>query len=385
MQHYPPNIENDPIRNQLQLRKDEPEQRIGNNPFLKGGSTAERSVREASWGGEAKSMGNLFNPTPRTATERGAMPETAVGRENIFQDNHNPPPRAPGHQGGRETFSMQSGDRPTTLNTQAVPVRETFTKTPSTEGRTITEDYNTRDTDTRANVHGDILEKDKKIQELEFQLKQMVAEKKGGPDTKNTLLTKFEDECTMLKEKLKQIESEFKDKSLNLQKLEFERFSYKDKLNNVQKYEGDIKDLSLKLKQESEKNEGMINKLYLLKESKEEGDETISELTKELSLLNKSKVKDTEIISQLNEDLIFEKQRAIKNKVSKKTSAKLSSSIKEERGSKYKNPKLKGMISKYVKDVSGETIDDIFIKMKIDENATITKELISRIISEIKQ
>jgi hypothetical protein len=45
MQHYQPNIENDPIRNPLQLRKDEPDQRIGNNPFLKGGSTAERSVR----------------------------------------------------------------------------------------------------------------------------------------------------------------------------------------------------------------------------------------------------------------------------------------------------------------------------------------------------
>jgi hypothetical protein len=35
--------------------------------------------------------------------------------------------------------------------------------------------------------------------------------------------------------------------------------------------------------------------------------------------------------------------------------------------------------------VNGKTIDDTFIKMKIDENATITKDLISRIIYEIKQ
>ena len=52
---------------------------------------------------------------------------------------------------------------------------------------------------------------------------------------------------------------------------------------------------------------------------------------------------------------------------------------------KYKNDKLKNIITKYVVNVSDNQIDDVFIKLKINENMEITKELISKIIFEVKQ
>ena len=43
------------------------------------------------------------------------------------------------------------------------------------------------------------------------------------------------------------------------------------------------------------------------------------------------------------------------------------------------------MISKYVSNIEEEIVDNVFIKLKITENTTITKELISEIILELKQ
>ena len=51
---------------------------------------------------------------------------------------------------------------------------------------------------------------------------------------------------------------------------------------------------------------------------------------------------------------------------------------------KYKNDKLKSIISKHVID-KNDYIDDIFIKFKINQTTVITKDLISRIIFELKQ
>ena len=52
---------------------------------------------------------------------------------------------------------------------------------------------------------------------------------------------------------------------------------------------------------------------------------------------------------------------------------------------KYKNDRLKDLICKHNLNVNNDKVDDIFIKMKIVEDVNITKDLISKIIYELKQ
>jgi hypothetical protein len=206
----------------------------------------------------------------------------------------------------------------------------------------FTENYNRTD-----GLNQEMIEKDKRIQELEFKLQQ----------------------------------------------IEFEKDSFKNKLGIVKKYEEENKILTLKLKDEYEKNKEIVNlknKLSLFKKSKGEDDRIISELRKKLNsmeLENDEGISlnlmdtietitndddDDEEIKEINYDEIYKKTIEVENTRNKNLH-------------KYKNDKLKGIITKYLVNVNDNYIDDIFIKLKINENMEITKELISKIIFEIKQ
>ena len=102
----------------------------------------------------------------------------------------------------------------------------------------FTDNYNRNDY-----LNQEMIEKDKKIQELEFKLQQ----------------------------------------------IEFENESFKNKLGIIEKYEKDNKELVLKLRQEYEKNKDIIflkNKLSLFEKSKKEDDKLISELKKKLNVID---------------------------------------------------------------------------------------------------
>ena len=201
----------------------------------------------------------------------------------------------------------------------------------------FTDNYNRNDY-----LNQEMIEKDKKIQELEFKLQQ----------------------------------------------IEFENESFKNKLGIIEKYEKDNKELVLKLRQEYEKNKDIIflkNKLSLFEKSKKEDDKLISELKKKLNVIDLKNeegitldiideidnVSDDEEIKDIDYDEIYQKTLEEEKK----------RNINLER---YKNDKLKNIISKHNINKS-ETIDNIFIKYKIDETTRITKELISKIIYELRQ
>jgi|TARA_B110000967_G_scaffold200750_1_gene237033 hypothetical protein len=276
-QHYPTNIDNDPIRANILLRNNDP---IRNNTQV--------DSRESERG-------------------NGVMP-----RKNLFNMMKN--------KGNDTTFNSSNNQQHPDIYRENI----------------FTENYNRNDS-----LNEEMIEKDKRIQELEFKLQQ----------------------------------------------IEFEKESFKNKLGIIKKYEEDNKNLSLKLKQEYEKNKEMIiiqNKLSLFEKSKGVDDKIISELTKKLNETENDEeialnvidtidvASDDEEIKDIDYDEIYKKTLEAENK-------------RNLNLDRYKNDKLKGMISKYLKNVNGKTIDDTFIKMKIDENATITKDLISRIIYEIKQ
>ena len=276
-QHYPTNIDNDPIRANILLRNNDP---IRNNTQV--------DSRESERG-------------------KGVMP-----RKNLFNMMKN--------KGNDTTFNSSNNQQHPDIYRENI----------------FTENYNRNDS-----LNEEMIEKDKRIQELEFKLQQ----------------------------------------------IEFEKESFKNKLGIIKKYEEDNKNLSLKLKQEYEKNKEMIiiqNKLSLFEKSKGVDDKIISELTKKLNETENDEeialnvidtidvASDDEEIKDIDYDEIYKKTLEAENK-------------RNLNLDRYKNDKLKGMISKYLKNVNGKTIDDTFIKMKIDENATITKDLISRIIYEIKQ
>ena len=276
-QHYPTNIDNDPIRANILLRNNDP---IRNN--------TQADSRESERG-------------------NGVMP-----RKNLFNMMKN--------KGNDTTFNSSNNQQHPDIYRENI----------------FTENYNRNDS-----LNEEMIEKDKRIQELEFKLQQ----------------------------------------------IEFEKESFKNKLGIIKKYEEDNKNLSLKLKQEYEKNKELIiiqNKLSLFEKSKGVDDKIISELTKKLNETENDEeialnvidtidvASDDEEIKDIDYDEIYKKTLEAENK-------------RNLNLDRYKNDKLKGMISKYLKNVNGKTIDDTFIKMKIDENATITKDLISRIIYEIKQ
>lgn len=192
-------------------------------------------------------------------------------------------------------------------------------------------------------LNNEIVEKDKKIQELEFKLQQ----------------------------------------------IEIEKDSFKNKLGIIKKYEEDNKDLSLKLKKEYEKNKEIImlrNKLSLFEQTKKEDDKVISELKRKVNIIenendeeitlnifeeNNSENED-EGIKELDYDEIY--KQTLENE--KKRNIQLK---------KYKNDRLKDLICKHNVNINKNRVDDIFIKMKIVENVNITKDLISKIIYELKQ
>ena len=203
----------------------------------------------------------------------------------------------------------------------------------------FTENYNRND-----GLNEEMIEKDKRIQELEFKLQQ----------------------------------------------IEHEKDSFKNKLGIIKKYEEDNKNLSMKLRQEYEKNKEIINlknKLSLFEKSKKTDDKIISELRKKLNIIESDEHEEG-IILNINDTTNNDSEdEGIKDidydEIYKKT-------LEEESKrtlnlEKFKNDKLKNIISKYIIGIGDEGIDNIFIKYKIDEKTEITKELISKIISELKQ
>ncbi len=201
----------------------------------------------------------------------------------------------------------------------------------------FTENYNRND-----GLNEEMIEKDKKIQELEFKLQQ----------------------------------------------IEHEKDTFKNKLGIIKKYEEDNKDLSIKLRNEYEKNKELVilkNKLSLFEKSKEEDDKIISELSKKLNIIN---TEDEEgIIFNIKDDNNDSDDEEIKDidydEIYKQTLEAESKRVLSLE--KFKNDKLKNIISKYIVGIEEDNIDNIFIKYKIDEQTEITKELISGIISELKQ
>ena len=202
----------------------------------------------------------------------------------------------------------------------------------------FTENYNRND-----GLSEEMIEKDKKIQELEFKLQQS----------------------------------------------EFEKDSFKNKFGIIKKYEEETKTLSLKLRQEYEKNKELVilkNKLSIFEQSKKDDDKIISELRKKLKMSEYENEEGITLDLMGQVDNGSDEDEEIKDidyeDIYKKTlEAENKRNINLD---KYNNDKLKSIIKKYV-NAGNDSIDDVFIKMKIDENVTITKELISRIISELKQ
>ena len=128
------------------------------------------------------------------------------------------------------------------------------------------------------------------------------------------------------------------------------------------------------------------NKISLFEQTKKEDDKIISELKRKVNIIenendegitlnifeeNNSENED-EGIKELDYDEIY--KQTLENE--KKRNIQLK---------KYKNDRLKDLICKHNLNVNNDKVDDIFIKMKIVEDVNITKDLISKIIYELKQ
>lgn len=186
--------------------------------------------------------------------------------------------------------------------------------------------------DRSSSMNIDIIEKDKKIQSLNFKLKQ--------------------------------------------NEIEFDRL--KKELDVVDQLKNENKLLQTKLNQEYEKNKEIItlkNKLdfiekqnKLLKDKIKNKDNSDSEETSdEDESESESESEDDNIeeivTDQYNYDMVLKKM------------------MKEKEI--YKNNKLKEIICKHKKDVNGSKLDNIFIQMKITEKTNISKELITNIIMKL--
>lgn len=202
----------------------------------------------------------------------------------------------------------------------------------------FTENYNRND-----GLNDEMIEKDKKIQELEFKLQQ----------------------------------------------IEHEKDSFKNKLGIIKKYEEDNKELSMKLRNEYEKNKEIVilkNKISLFEKSKKEDDKIISELRKNLNIIENEN--EEGIIFNINDNETNEEEDEEIKDIDYEQIYKQTLEAESKRNialEKFKNDKLKNIISKYMLGIGDEIIDNIFIKYKINEKTEITKELISKIISELKQ
>ena len=199
----------------------------------------------------------------------------------------------------------------------------------------FSENYNRND-----GLSEEMIEKDKKIQELEFKLQQ----------------TEYE------------IDGFYK-------------------LGMIKKYEEENRSLSLKLREEYEKNKEIVllkNKITFFEKAKKEDNKIIKNLKEKINLIeseNEEGITFTDIIDDDNDEdpIVEEEIKSIDyEEIYKKT-------LEEEakNNEKYKNDKLKTIICKYVGDKNSSKIDEIFIRMKIEEDIEITKTLITTIIKEL--
>lgn len=199
----------------------------------------------------------------------------------------------------------------------------------------FSENYNRND-----NFGEEVIEKDKKIQELEFKLQQ----------------------------------------------IELEKDSFKSKMELIKQYERDNNNLSLRLKQEHEKNKENVilkNRIAMLEKEKKNDDKLIKELKQRiikledsndegitLDIQEKGGDEEDEEIKELDYDEIYKKTLEEENK-------------KTVMDHEYKNEKLRIILSKYIENLDEDKLDILFFEMKIKETTQITKELISEIIQNI--
>ena len=177
----------------------------------------------------------------------------------------------------------------------------------------------------------------------------------------------------MMKKDKKIQELQFK-----MKQVEFEKDSMKGKLNVIKQYEEEIKNLSHKLREEYDKNKELVvlkNQIKLLEKDKKNDQKIISDLHKKLeidtpeeegitlNIFDEEKDSDEEEIKEIDYDEIYKKTL-------------------QEHGlnEKYKNEKLKTIISKYLPTIDNSKIDNIFIEMKVDPTTEINKELITSIL-----
>ena len=192
-----------------------------------------------------------------------------------------------------------------------------------------------------------------------------------------------------LSEDLVKKDKKIQELEFKIQQLEFEKDSFKSKMELLKKYERDINHLSLRLKEEHNKNKELIilkNKVDLLEKEKVKNRGKIKDL--EIKLFNKDDSNNEGIsididIKEENEEEEEEEEEGIKDlnyeEIYKKT-------LKENENllNKYKNETLKSLILKHLKNIDDSKIESLFIEMKITEETKITKTLISEIIKNIK-
>ena len=196
----------------------------------------------------------------------------------------------------------------------------------------FSQDYNRNDGLTQ-----EMMEKDKKIQELQFQMKQV----------------------------------------------EFEKDSMKGKLDVIKQYEEEIKILSYKLREEYEKNKELVmlkNQIKLLEKDKKNDQKIINDLQKKLNIDTPEEEGITLNIFDEEKDTEEEEIKEIDyDEIYKKTLQE------QESNEKYKNEKLKTIISKYLPKIDDSKIDNIFIEMKIEPTTEINKELIKTIVRSLNE
>ena len=127
-----------------------------------------------------------------------------------------------------------------------------------------------------------------------------------------------------LSEEMIEKDKKIQELEFKLQQIEFEKDSFKNKLGIVKKYEEENKVLSLKLREEYEKNKEIVNlknKVSLFEKSKKEDDRIISELRKKINTIELEKdegitlnvmdtienVSDDEEIKEIDYDEIYKK------------------------------------------------------------------------------
>lgn len=191
-----------------------------------------------------------------------------------------------------------------------------------------------------------------------------------------------------LSEEMIEKDKKIQELEFKLQQTEYEIDGFKSKLGVIKKYEEENKSLSLKLREEYEKNKEIVllkNKITFFEKAKKEDNKIIKNLKEKINLIeseNEEGITFTDIIDDDDEDPIVEEE--IKSidyeEIYKKT-------LEEEakNNEKYKNDKLKNIICKYVGDKNSNKIDEIFIRMKIEEDIEITKTLITTIIKELSE